>query len=261
MDNILNIIESYYTNNLVGFIVDLVLLLAGLITMGIVLNKKVRKSLAILCPIICLLVIAASYLLSLEIIKYTLLCIITFVVITTLVASRGVKPVVKQNVSSTKPVKATDDEEIKRCVKEITEAVDFFASRHIGALITFEANESLHAYTEKATKIDSVISEELLKTIFFPNTALHDGGVIICGTRIVSAGTYYPITERSDLPSHYGTRHRAAIGISEKSDAFTIVVSEETGTISTTYGGTITSNQHTIDLTNTIEKYLKGSEY
>lgn len=261
MDKILEIIKNYYANNLVGLIVDGVILVATLIAMALVLNKKTKKSVAIILPFACLIVIAASYLLSLEIIKYTLLCVITFVSITSFVVSRSVKPVIKQNTTTNKAVKVNDEEEIKRCVKAITEAVDFLASRHIGALITFEANESLHAYTEKATKIDSVISEELLKTIFFPNTALHDGGVIICGTRIVSAGTYYPITDRSDLPSQYGTRHRAAIGISEKTDAFTIVVSEETGTISTTYGGTITSNQHTIDLTNTIEKYIKGSDF
>ena len=100
----------------------------------------------------------------------------------------------------------------------------------------------MNSFIDKAVKLDAIVSYELLNTIFFPNTALHDGAVIIRGNHIVCASAFLPSSDKNDIPQQYGSRHRAAIGISEVSDAFTIVVSEETGQIATTIGGTITGN-------------------
>ena len=100
--------------------------------------------------------------------------------------------------------------------------------------------DSLNTYIEKAPKLDSEITKELIDTIFMPGTALHDGAVIIRENRIMCAGAFYPTSETGSIPKTYGSRHRAAIGISEDSDAFTVIVSEESGRVSTTLGGTIT---------------------
>ena len=118
--------------------------------------------------------------------------------------------------------------------EELLSSVEFLSKRKIGALITIERNVNLTPFINKALWINADFSKELLTSIFIPSTPLHDGAVIIRGSKILCAKSYYPSTERTDLPVNYGTRHRAAIGISEQSDALTIVVSEETGNVSVT---------------------------
>ena len=118
---------------------------------------------------------------------------------------------------SKKPMKI--DNELS---EQLMSAVDFLSKRKIGALITVERNVNLTPFINKALMINADVSKELLTSIFIPSTPLHDGAVIIRGNKILCAKTYYPSTERTDLPMTYGTRHRAAIGISEQSDALTI---------------------------------------
>lgn len=127
-------------------------------------------------------------------------------------------------------------------VNDLVETILSFSYRRMGAIITIEKNDSLNVYKRKSIKLNAEFSKELLKTIFFPNTALHDGAVIIKGSVIESAAVYYPLSDNPDVPSNLGTRHRAALGISEETDALSIVVSEETGSISYTIDGTITTN-------------------
>ncbi|NLF48723.1 MAG: TIGR00159 family protein, partial [Acholeplasmataceae bacterium] len=140
---------------------------------------------------------------------------------------------------------------------KLLETVDFLSNRKIGALITVERNINLSAFISKAMMINAPVSSELLASIFIPTTPLHDGAVIIRNNSILCAKAYYPSTERTDLPLHFGTRHRAAIGISEQSDAFTIVVSEETGHISVTINRQIDYNISKESLNLYFEKYLK----
>lgn len=116
----------------------------------------------------------------------------------------------------------------------LTETVDYLSKRKIGALITIERSMSLTDIVDNALTLNADVSKELLTSIFIPSTPLHDGAVIIRDNKIICAKAYFPASERTDLPMNYGTRHRAAIGISEQSDAFTIVVSEETGRVSVT---------------------------
>ena len=130
----------------------------------------------------------------------------------------------------------------EQLIDTLIRTVEYLTSRKIGAIITLEKENSLNTYIDKATKIEANVSFELLATIFWPNTALHDGGVIIRGNNIMCAGAFYPPSENADIPKTYGSRHRAGLGISEVSDAFTIILSEETGNIATTIAGTITSN-------------------
>lgn len=123
-------------------------------------------------------------------------------------------------------------DEREKVVYEIINAVDYLKKNKIGALIVLERDYSLAQYIEPATKLYADISSELLISIFFPNNPLHDGGVIIQGDRITCAGSVFPTSTNQNLSKRLGTRHRAALGISEVSDAIAVVVSEETGRIS-----------------------------
>ena len=123
-------------------------------------------------------------------------------------------------------------DEREKVVYEIINAVDYLKKNKIGALIVLERDYSLAQYIEPANKLYADISSELLISIFFPNNPLHDGGVIIQGDRITCAGSVFPTSTNQNLSKRLGTRHRAALGISEVSDAIAVVESEETGRIS-----------------------------
>jgi diadenylate cyclase len=118
-----------------------------------------------------------------------------------------------------------------RAVDEIVAAVTAFSGRRTGAIIALERGIDLGAYMDSGVRLDAVLRAETLDTIFTTETLLHDGAVIVRGDRIAAAGCLLPLTERPHLARRYGTRHRAAIGLSEQSDALVIVVSEESGTI------------------------------
>ncbi|MCU7558598.1 diadenylate cyclase CdaA [Macrococcus capreoli] len=119
----------------------------------------------------------------------------------------------------------------------MVKSVQYMAKRRIGALIVFEKETGLQDYIETGIPINADISSELLINIFIPNTPLHDGAMIVQGDKISVAASYLPLSDSAKIQKSLGTRHRAAVGISEVSDAFTVVVSEETGDISVTYNG------------------------
>lgn len=123
-------------------------------------------------------------------------------------------------------------DEREKIVYEIINAADYLKKNKIGALIVIERDYSLAQYIEPANKIYADISSELLISIFFPNNPLHDGGVIIQGDKITCAGSVFPTSMNPNISKRLGTRHRAALGISETSDAIALIVSEETGRIS-----------------------------
>ena len=125
---------------------------------------------------------------------------------------------------------------------EIANAVSSMARQKIGALIVLENESSLKEISETGTLLNAEISSELLINIFFPNSPLHDGAVIIKEEKIVAAGAILPLSDNFNISKELGTRHRAALGMSEKSDAFIIVVSEETGVITTVYRGELSRN-------------------
>ena len=133
-------------------------------------------------------------------------------------------------------------DEREKLVYEVMSAVDYLRKSRIGALIVLERDISLNEYIERSKPIYADISSELLISIFFPRNPLHDGGVFIQGNKITSAGAVFPISINSKISKKLGTRHRAAIGISEESDAIAIVVSEETGKISIAVGGNLNYN-------------------
>lgn len=135
-------------------------------------------------------------------------------------------------------------------VDALDQAIQYMSKRRIGALITIQINTGLDEYIETGIRLDADISGALLINTFIPNTPLHDGAVIIKDNKIAVAAAYLPLSESNLIPKELGTRHRAAVGISEVTDALTIVVSEETG------GVTITKNSELLrDLTR--NDYLK----
>jgi diadenylate cyclase len=140
---------------------------------------------------------------------------------------------------------------------ELIKSIDHLSGKKIGALITFEKNTSMDEYVSKAFKVNAPLNSELLSSIFYPNTPLHDGAVIIRKNTIVCAGAYYPPTERLDIPKQLGSRHRAAIGISEVSDSLTIIVSEETGNISISVDGYLDLDISKESLLLYLEKHLQ----
>ena len=144
-----------------------------------------------------------------------------------------------------------------RALQEITEACREMSAQKEGALIVIQQKNSLEDIIATGDVVDAEIGRRLIMNIFFKNSPLHDGAMIISGDRIVAARCTLPITERSDLPARFGMRHKAAIGISEQCDADVIVVSEETGGISFVRGGQLTP----IDTINTLNLLLgKPSE-
>lgn len=126
---------------------------------------------------------------------------------------------------------------IDRVIAQTVNACEIMSRERTGVLLVFERTSSLLDYQKSGTVIDAQVSSELLRNIFFTKAALHDGAVIIRNERIAAAGCVLPLTENHNISSDLGTRHRAAIGMSEASDAVVVVVSEETGTISVAVGG------------------------
>ncbi|MDR7240338.1 diadenylate cyclase CdaA [Neobacillus drentensis] len=130
-----------------------------------------------------------------------------------------------------------DEENPEKTVEAIIKATDYMAKRRIGALISIERETGMGDYIETGIQLNSNISSELLINIFIPNTPLHDGAVIIQRNNVAAAACYLPLSESPFISKELGTRHRAALGISEVTDSVTIIVSEETGHISLTKNG------------------------
>ncbi|MDF2814484.1 MAG: YbbP [Paenibacillus sp.] len=134
---------------------------------------------------------------------------------------------------------STEDQDVTQRIAHILKAMNHLSKRKIGALVVFERNTGLGDYVESGIQIKSQITSELLINIFIPNTPLHDGAVIIRNGQIMAAGCYLPLSENPFISKELGTRHRAAIGMSEVSDAVCVIVSEETGQISLSLNGQI----------------------
>ncbi len=150
-----------------------------------------------------------------------------------------------------------NDEEWDRLIDEIIAITESLSKTHTGALIVFEREVGLNDYIDTGISIDGIVSRELLGNIFIPNTPLQDGAVIIRRNRVMAAGCLLPLTSDRSLSTELGTRHRAAIGISELADAVVVVVSEETGAVSYTYGGHIYRHLDGQALRNTLNAFLK----
>ncbi len=121
----------------------------------------------------------------------------------------------------------------------VCDAVEIMSSKRIGAIIVLERTGKLGEYIQSGTVVDTKVSSAMFLSLFYPGSSMHDGAVIVRSGRIYAAGCFLPLTEKLDISKELGTRHRAALGLSENSDAFVIVVSEETGTVSTAEDGNL----------------------
>jgi diadenylate cyclase len=149
------------------------------------------------------------------------------------------------------------EEGLDYILREIVDAIEILSRDRIGALIAIEKEVPLKSYVESGVRIDGLVSSDCLQTIFTPNSLLHDGGVIIREGRLAGAGCLFPLTQDQDLSRIFGTRHRAAVGLSEETDAVVVVVSEERGNISLAYEGRLYHNLKTQELLSKIKQIMK----
>lgn len=133
-----------------------------------------------------------------------------------------------------------DQEKNDAVIKSVAKAASELSSRRIGALMVIQRDLGLDEFSETAIAVDGKVSHQLLISIFLPTSPIHDGAVLIADDRIIAAGAVLPLTFNTELNSNFGTRHRAALGLSERTDAVIVVVSEETGTISLIREGKVT---------------------
>jgi len=176
-----------------------------------------------------------AYFLNLEVLIWLIRSFVAIAVVTILIIFQ---PELRRILAElgTHPLFATSHEQ-RETIEVIIQTVERLSEVRIGALIAIEQTINLQEATESGLPVHCEATPEMLETIFFPNNAIHDGGVIIKGDRIDFAACIFPLTQRTDLTASLGTRHRAAIGLSEETDAVVVVVSEETGSISHAYKG------------------------
>ena len=190
--------------------------------------------------VVLLALVLSSFLLKLKVLQYLLGASYLFVLLAVLVIFQ---PELRRMLAELGNLRllATVREQ-RENIEVIVQTVERLSEVRIGALIAIERSIHLQQAVESGIIVDCVATPEMLETIFFPNNAIHDGGVIIRGDRIAFAACIFPLTQRRDLNPSLGTRHRAAIGLSEETDAAVVVVSEETGGISYASKGQLVRN-------------------
>jgi len=188
--------------------------------------------------VVLLAFVLVSFLLKLKVLQYLLGAFSAFFVLAVLVIFQ---PELRRMLAElgNLPLFATAHDQ-RENIEVIIQTVERLADVRIGALIAVEQSIHLQEAVESGIVVDCQATPEMLETIFFPKNAIHDGGVIIKGDRIAFAACIFPLTQRQDLNKSLGTRHRAAIGLSEETDAVVVVVSEETGAVSYAYRGQLT---------------------
>ena len=163
-----------------------------------------------------------------------------------------------QSITSNLGGKSRDGSETRAAIEGVVEATAILQQLRMGALIVFERQTKLGEIISTGTLVDAGPSGQLIANIFFNKAPLHDGGMIIRGGRVCAAGCILPLTASDSVSAELGTRHRAAIGMSENSDAVVVVVSEETGQISIAVGGKLTRNYNRLTLSETLSAELIG---
>lgn len=213
--------------------------------------------------VLLLALVLVSFLLELEVLQYLLGAFSAFFVLSVLVIFQ---PELRRMLAElgNLPMFATTREQ-RENIEVIIQALERLSDMRIGALIAIEQSIQLQEAVESGMRVDCEATPEMLETIFFPNNAIHDGGVIMRGDRIAYAACIFPLTQRQDLNPSLGTRHRAAIGLSEETDAVVVIVSEETGGISYAYKGqlvrNLTSEQMRVFLTSVLIRQRRSQTW
>lgn len=235
-----------YVNTLIDYPIKILALILDLAIVTYLLYKLIKmikgtRAIQLIKGIAVLLVAnVLSEFFSLNVLHYILNSVVTYGVLLFIVVFQPElrKMLEQMGTASIKNLFDVDSEDINlQSVDKVAEAVEQMAKESTGALIVYEKESNLGEIINTGVAINSDISKELLLNIFVPDTPLHDGAVIIKDNRIAAASCILPITDRDGLDREFGTRHRAAIGLSEVSDALIIIVSEETGKISLAMNG------------------------
>ena len=222
-----------------------ILVVAFIFYKGYMLIKETRAEQLLKGILLIVILIPISYILKLDILNFILSKTITIGVISIVIIFQ---PEIRRALEHIGRTTFDDfhiiqnDEEIEDVITSICEAVENMAKTKTGALIAIEQGTGLGEIVSTGVKMDSLVSRELIENIFVKNTPLHDGATIIRNERIVASACVLPLTSNNNISKQLGTRHRAAIGLSESSDALIIVVSEETGAISLAIKGRLTRN-------------------
>lgn len=240
----LNTILNTVRNINISSVID-ILIVAYLIYRMYKLIIETRAELLLRGIILILLLIPVSYIFNLTMV-YTIISktitigVLTLVIIFQPEIRRMLEHIGRSAFSDRRVLRDTDI--LTKVVNEIVAAMDNLSKTKTGALIVIEQDTGLGDISETGIRIDALVSTSLLENIFVPNTPLHDGATIIRGDRIMSSGCVLPLTTNKDISKKLGTRHRAALGLSEVSDSLVLIVSEETGTISLALNGKLVRN-------------------
>lgn len=236
-----NIAERFSS---LDFVLAAILILVLLVLSCILFKKLLVRIVSI---VMCLMIIAALWF-ELYIVSAALLAILlTFISVVGFINAGAIRNYIANQSKTVKTIKwfgnnkiEADEMTQESAINIVCEAVASLSKSKTGALITFERKDSLEDYIKTGSIINAPITKEIIETIFYPGTRLHDGAIVIKDGLIVSASVYYTPTTKP-LAGKYGARHRAAMGISESTDAVTVVVSEETGRISIAANGELIS--------------------
>lgn len=251
----------YFGENGAGtivFVFDVLLIATLLILLILQISKKLKIKRVLLVLFIILVLYVVSLLFKMEMFKSIVRYVSYWIMgIYIVIFAPDIKVFLEGKKNKERgDIIYNSQKEKEDTIEKICETVEYLSNNRIGALITFERKESLEPLISKAIKINADISKEILTTIFTPGTACHDGAVIISNNKIACAGAYYALCDGYDIPKALGTRHRAAIGVSERYDALTVVVSEETGAVSITIAGNINLDLTMDRLKSQLNNYL-----
>lgn len=228
---LLDIVNFQEPSTIINLVITFILAVCLIVFLT---SKTNRKFTLIFFPIVFVLIFT-SYILCLDLVyAISLIVLIAGLVIALFINASEFRPIITRETNLKTRKEKNQKVSQEDMYKMIAEAVKSLSRTKTGALITFEKNQNLDELMKNGTILNAPVSFELLVTIFYPGTRLHDGAVVIRNNMIVAASVYYTPTTRA-LTGKYGSRHRAAVGISETSDAVTVVVSEETGRISLAY--------------------------
>lgn len=245
ISNIIYLLEPYFRfPDVIRHTID-ILLVAYILYRAILLIKETRAEQVLKGLAVLLIVTWLSHVLRLTTLYWILKNTATVGVIALLIVfqpelRRALEQIGRGKIFEKGVFTQNDSRDVSVVIGEITRAVQNLAKNKIGALIVIERKTGVNDVIETGVRIGGEVSQPLLENIFVPNTPLHDGAVIIRDDRIAAAGCFLPLTENPNLSKQLGTRHRAALGISENSDALAIIVSEETGIISVASDGKLT---------------------
>lgn len=244
MENFINLMVNTMKNISIWSVVD-ILVVAYIFYKGYMLMKETRAEQLLKGIILVVILIPISYLFRLEMLYYILNKTLTIGVLAIVIIFQPEIRRALEHIGRTAfedMYNIQDKEERNNVINEIVTAVSNLAEEKTGALIAIEQGTGMGEIISTGTILDANITANLLENLFVVNTPLHDGSVIIRKNKILAAGCVLPLTNDNNINKKLGTRHRAAIGLSENSDALVIVVSEETGTISLAINGRLTRN-------------------